>query len=403
MTWSDDDGTAGRRANLSAPRTACGSASRPARLPARQLITPVVDRDLLAALQLSRSYPSVSVLLATTPAPILGDDDASRLASLLERARRRLLTERPARQVHGLMDRLQHLAAIAAGMPATSGLALFASEDQALGVQLPVPVVDRVVVDPTFATRDLVRALEHRLRYRLLALSAREARLFEGWPGQLAEVRAGAFPVPAAQPPDRQDRSRRFGRERSRDRDARTIAHLRAVDAALALRQARDPLPLVIAGVGRHLGFCRDLPAMSSNLVGTITGNHDHHPPARLAALSRPVIDAHRQRLQADALTRLLEAPDPARRVEGIDAVWLAAVEGRISLLCVEQSYVFPARTTHEGHHLRAATDVEHPDVLDDAVDELIELVAAQEGTTAVVDDGVLRDHRHLAALLRDA
>ena len=47
-------------------------------------------------------------------------------------------------------------------------------------VRLPVPVVDRTVVDPSFATRDLVRSLHRTPRHVVLLLSEREARLLDG-------------------------------------------------------------------------------------------------------------------------------------------------------------------------------------------------------------------------------
>lgn len=216
------------------------------------------------------------------------------------------------------------------------------------------------------------------------------------------EIRTGGFPVLATDPVERQDRGLRFGRDRGRRHDARLATHLRAVDNALAARRARDPLPLVVAAVKRHLATCRSLPGLATDLIGTIAGNHENTPLGRLAPLTRPVIDAHRASGQLDALRQIHGVDNLARRAEGIDDVWLAAVGGRISLLCVEEGYVFPARTLQGGRRLRPASDVAHPGVLDDAVDELIELVANQGGDTVVVDDGALSDHGRLAALLRD-
>lgn len=368
----------------------------------RPSILPVIDHDLLACLQLSRSYPSVSVLLETAPAARLRDKDRNRLRRLLEQARHRLLAELPARQAGGLMTRLQHAALAAAPMPTSRALALFVSEDQALGVHLPVPVADRVVVDPTFATRDLARAVAHSPRYRLLTVSDRAARLYEGWPGQLSEIRSGGFPVLADGRVERHDRGLRFGKDRGRRRDARLAAHLRAVDSTLAIRRARDPLPLIVATVNGRLADSRGLPGLATDLIGTIAGNHDHTPVGRLDQLSRPVIETHCTTLQHRALDQLHDVANPQRRASGIDAVWRAAVEGRIALLCVEQGFVFPARTVHSGRRLRPATDVEHPAVLDDAVDELIELVARHAGETTIVEDDALAEHGRVSALLRN-
>ena len=83
--------------------------------------------------------------------------------------------------------------------------------------------------------------------------------------------------------------------------------------------------------------------------------------------------------------------------------MWAAAAARRIELLCVEDGYVFPARPVQSGRQLLSAKDVEHPDVLDDAVDELIEIVALAGGEVVVVPDGSLDGCGHVAALLRTA
>jgi hypothetical protein len=89
-----------------------------------------------------------------------------------------------------------------------------------------------------------------------------------------------------------------------------------------------------------------------------------------------------------DALDRLDRG---RRRVEGIDAVWSAAVDGSLELLCVEERYAFP--------------DLSEPSRPDDdvpmeAVDEAVKLVAAAGGRTVVVNDGSLAPHGGIAALV---
>ncbi|PRC53856.1 hypothetical protein C6A85_51700, partial [Mycobacterium sp. ITM-2017-0098] len=53
------------------------------------------------------------------------------------------------------------------------------------------------------------------------------------------------------------------------------------------------------------------------------------------------------------------------------------------------------------GDILVPADDVDHPDVIDDAVDELIEIVLRRGGWIALVGQGELRDNTHLALTLR--
>lgn len=69
-------------------------------------------------------------------------------------------------------------------------------------------------------------------------------------------------------------------------------------------------------------------------------------------------------------------------------------------LLAVEEGFYYPARVSQDGERLTAATDVEHPEVVDDAVDEIIEIVLAGGGWVALVGDGRLRGRGRIALTL---
>jgi hypothetical protein len=70
-------------------------------------------------------------------------------------------------------------------------------------------------------------------------------------------------------------------------------------------------------------------------------------------------------------------------------------------MLVVEEGFFHPARISADGDFLTPADDVEHPDVIDDAVDELIELVIQRGGWVAFAEDGALADHDRVALTVR--
>jgi len=367
----------------------------------QQYVSTVVDAALVDRLQRARSNPSVSVLVTTTPAAILTSRDAVRLHRLVDVACRRLRSEPDQELATALAKRVRHLTVAVRRSSTTRAMALFVSEDHCEVVYLPAAVADRVVIDPTFATRDLVRLLADHPRYRLVALSDHGARLFEGRPGELAEITTGQFPITLRSTPEHNDRGRRFGRDRSSGRDAALRAHLRAVDHFLSSRMAHDPLPLILAGVSRQVATFRQVTRRETSIIGTIAGNHDRSSPARLDALARPIIENHRDHERATGAASLDDSAHSRRLAKGIDAVWVAARNGQIEALYVEDGFTFAARLAHDGRCLSAASDAEHPDVLDDAVDEAIEYVNASHGRTVIVDDGSLIAHKRIAALLR--
>jgi hypothetical protein len=327
-----------------------------------------LDDSLVGRLQAVRDYPCASVLMSTTPGARMTTGDGARLDGMVASAGRRMAAEAPHHTTEPVLARLHRLALDARGTQTGHAIALYASEVHDAAVALPIPVVDRVVVDPTFATRDLVRALARRPRVRIVVASERRVRLLEGWSGQLAEVGIDG----------------RGGR---------------AAEAVMA-RHRRDPLPVVVAGVAREVEAWRGVATVADACIGSIPGHHHATSAARLDELCRPLVDEHLRAERQEALGRL-SREHPDRCASGIDAVWVAAGAGRVGLLCVEDGFTYRARPARDGDGLEVADDRDHPAVLDDAVDEIIEMVHRSGGRVVIVPDAALADHGSVAALLR--
>jgi hypothetical protein len=217
--------------------------------------------------------------------------------------------------------------------------------------------------------------------------------LYEGWCHYLVEVEADGFPVLAPTMPGRANRAHGLGRDRSQLRMSRTAAHLHQVDAALAARASHLRLPLIVAGVGRQLAAAHGLPSVAADLIGTIRGGHYAGNAPRLARLARPVVYRHLRTPDGRPST----SSTTLSRVEGLDGVWSAAVEGTLELLCVEERYTFPDSSRF---NRRDRPDRPTADVPIDAVDDAIKLVAGAGGRTVVVDDGSLTQQGGIAALV---
>ena len=336
--------------------------------------TPLTAAAVLG-LQGHRAHPSVSLLLTTSPGERLDRPGRATVELLAREARRRLLAvEDPG--CHDLARVVDDLVAGIDG-PIERGLAVFASPDHTARFDLPVEVVDRCVIDPTFATRDLVRALHRTPRHVVLLLAADEARLLDAPGGRAAPVTHG-FP--------RTDPGHRRG-EPARDR------FLREVDQSLGAYLRLHPAPLVLAAAQPTLATFRRLSRNTARLAGTLAGNHLTSPLEDLQHRVRPVIEGYLLSRQTEALTLLAERADQGRAVHGIEKAWLASRWERPEMLAIEQGYFQPARLSPDGDTLTPTTDVAElslPNVLDDAVDELIETVLARGGWVALLDDHTL-------------
>ncbi|WP_236834450.1 hypothetical protein [Blastococcus sp. KM273129] len=346
--------------------------------PAARVTWPSPGQVLL--LQSVRADPCISVLASTTPAPRMTDTDLRRLRRLVDDAAGRLAGDGPP-DPHLLRAALDEVVAGVARQATGSAIALYVSPHLREVVRLPVPVPDRVVVDRTFATRDLVRALHRTPQHVVLLLSEAEARLVVGVADDLRPPPRTSFPLTAETAP--------------------LDAFLRRVDEALGTYLRLHPAPLVLVGAERVVGRFRRQSRNTARLAGTVDANLTRAPVTALVPRIREVLEAYLRSRQDEALEHLDRRRSRHAVVEGIDACWLAARRERPEMLAVEEGFTHAARLSPDGDFLTPADDVEHPDVVDDVVDELIETVLLRGGWIAFVDDGALAGSGRVALTVR--
>jgi len=333
----------------------------------------------LAMLQRHRTYPSVTVLV-TTPEGVVPDPATIATARrLIDRADERLRGDVDDSTRIDVVGRLQALLEAHAAAPGSRAVALCASPEVHLAVRLGRDVNDRVVIDDTFATRDLVADVNRVAEYQVFTVSDRLLRRLTGDRRGLDEDRSPGWPL-------------------ERGDEHTTTTWRQAVVDTIRTHQQRDRYPTVVAGVERTLHRIADAtdPAVT---IGAVAGNHDRTSPNRLHSLTWPIVTDWLRRDRTDALERLDAARSSRRYAGGIQEIWPLANEGRVELLVVEDTYTLAARV--DGHIVVPADDITDPDVVDDLVDDTIEVVIRHGGRAVIVVQGDLADHEHIAAALR--
>lgn len=357
----------------------------------------MITRRELKELQSLVKVPALSILLPTHRTSPDNRQDPIQVKNLVEAAKERLLKEFSAREIQPLFQRLDDLVDEIAYNYTLDGLALYVSHDFGKLFYLPFHVPSRIVIDQTFLTRDLVYGLHRAQRYWVLLLSQGAARLLAGTGETLEEVRDRNFPMQMQGPgatgplPYHAD---------SRYLDDRIRRYCQQVDRAFAPYAEDEELPLVVGGVDRQISFFREVSLHAAAIAGTITGNFDRITIPELVPQVWPIVQSARQAQQADALKALARAVDGQAFVSTIGEAWRLAQEGRGRLLVVENGYHVPAVLAENGH-LELVADKGGSDVMDDAVDEVMEAVLEKGGQVALVDDGTLAAHQRIALILR--
>jgi hypothetical protein len=264
------------------------------------------------------------------------------------------------------------------------GVAVLVTAEDSHVLPLPFAVRDRVVVDATFATRELIEAARRSLHARVLVLAAEDARCFEAVGSSLRELHGHGFPLHLS-PPVQEDTPKRdlpIG-EREQAEAHRTV--VRRVDEALAALQHADHLPLVVVATVRELAYFEEVTRFRADVVGRVHGNHVGDALEDVERVVAPALAEAASRRAAAAVTRAQEALGTAAAV-GIEEVETAATAGRGHELIVEEN-------------LRV--DAARPAGADDPVDRVMRAVLAQGGTVTTVPDGALADRDGIVLVLR--
>lgn len=358
----------------------------------------VLSLSALAELQAPRTYPAVSILAPMQRHLPGNPEDPVVLRDLVDEAARRVRDELGTQRSEEIVRRLHEAVDSVDWRNPPDGLAVFVAPGESRVLELPFPVGVRVAIDQTFATRDLVRGVTRNPRYRVLALGEKPTRLFEGQGSTLVEHRTGGFPAWVEGSHGEPLASGGFLVHSSRAEEQHR-AFFRQVDEALGVATVRDPLPLVLAGTGRDRVYFDDVTTQGELVVATVEGNYEDAGPFDLARLAVPLIDAYVASQRAATIDELVEAIGPGRGLVGIKAAWDAARDGRARILLVEDDFEYPAREV-DGT-LEPVGDAAAPGVIDDAVDELIEMVLDKSGDVVIVEPGQLGEHGPVALLLR--
>jgi hypothetical protein len=360
-----------------------------------------MNRKQLQELQARRDYPSLSIIAPTHRTVPDSLQDPIRVKNLVSDATNRLQEECGKREAEPLLEKLNALVAEVNWTYTLDGLAFFVSKDYAARFDLPFDVTERVLIDDSFATRDLVFALNRSPRYYVLVLSGQPTRLFEAVRERLQELQVGEFPMEHEEPGGAEPLPGGYGVRRSAYRDEYDRQFFRKVDEELSKILADDPLPVVVTGVTRNLAFWDELSVNKAHCAGTLEGSYEDVNHHELGQLVWPIMQQFMADNRARVLDELGEAIGANRYATGIGEVWTLAHKGRGETLLVEEDFHYAGQVDDNGQLLLAEEGADDSDFIGDVVDDLIETVLEKGGRVVFVDNGSLATHNHIALILR--
>jgi hypothetical protein len=340
------------------------------------------DPALVWRLQSEHSAAAISLLMNTTAGSVMSEADRKRLRALTAQVQGRLRPNADSVDVANLLTTLDRMADAAVADETGAALAIYVSDTMAERLRLPVEVVERLVIETSFATRDLVRAMHRTPRHTVLVLSEEQAHLYSGVAGDLKRAVSRTFPM-------------------ARGADVELTAFLESVDTALGAYLLVHPTPVVVVAPPSALAVITGRSRNLTRMAGALDGDLATASTAELAARISPVLETYLRSRQDEALQVLDRRVGEHQAVSGIAEAWRAARRDRPEMLAVEEGLFVPARLSADGDDVIPADNIDDPSVIPDLVDELIETVLHRGGWIALVEDGTLASHDGVALTVR--
>jgi len=358
-----------------------------------------MNRSELKHLQSIKEYPSVSILMPTHRHFPENQQDPIRLKNLAKRAETRLLAEFSKPEVKIITGKINEIIEGIDLNHLQDGLAVFANKEYSGKFLFQFPVKERVAVDNTFLTRDLVFALNRAQPYYVLVLGDKAAQIFSGVRDNLSECKTEDFPVFNKFRQMLDEAETTHTNDRLVNNIEKTRNYLREVDKEFK-KINTDLYPLAIAGVEENISVFKDV-RNNNNIIAALKGSYDKTSVSELGKLIWAEVKKGFAEKRKQVLKQLDEAVGYKKAAMGIDEVWKTANEGRGVVLIVETNYQYPAKLDEIGMQLVPVEPDNGPDIMDDAVDEVIEIVLNKGGKVYFVENGVLSRFNGIAMILR--
>ncbi len=355
-----------------------------------------MDKILLDRLMQEKTYPCVSLIFPTYRTAPDNQKNAIRLKKMVREASDKLEQELGKRDSNELVEKIKDLAARVDISRTLDGLALFVNKNIAEIVDIPFRVRERLIIDKTFATRDLIMGVNRGLSYYVLDISLYRARLLSCNRDKAQEVTENGFPV-MSEFPDLELNPTDF----SREKEKQIKEFFNKVDKLFLNNYFVNSAKVVLAGVQKNLSFYKEVADVKDIIYEQLEGNYENISAHDLGKKAWEVVREKNKKERHNALNEIQRAVSVNKLASGLSEVWRFAAEGRVNMLVVEEDFHLPAGLDENNTLVLDTSNLLEKQIMPDAVDEVGEMVLEKGGKVVFVDNGTMGNYQKIAAVLR--
>jgi hypothetical protein len=325
--------------------------------------------------------------------------DPITLKNAVKIAEERIETEFDKKFSKDLIQRMNELADSIDHNENLDSLVLFVNEHMAEFTRLSVSVESRVVLDETFATRDIVRADHEQANYYILVISKNEARLIEAMNEKdMAEIK-GDFPIVNGNLYNTDNQKKTDGKSN----DNLTEEFFNRVDKAVQKAIASKPRPIVIVAEDRNYQHFLSIADKKENYVlhNNKTRAEETAKPHHIVSDVWPTVHQWVKENHASRIQELQVAVSSGKFCSDFNEIWSAIHQGKGQTLFVKKGYFQAAKLKDNTIELVDNSQRNDIGIVDDIIDEMIEANLRFGGDTVFIENGDLDKFQGLALTTR--
>lgn len=346
-----------------------------------------------------RSENCITIILTTHRTKPDYLNDGLRLKNLIKDVETRLMADVGKKEAEKLLKRVNDLAATIDHSQNLESLILFVNEDIAEYTRLPIPVEDRVVIDETFATRDLVRALHQEAQYYILVLSQEKSRLIEAANDKSVQEVRKEFPYENTDFLVTNRSAHSVGSKQT----SLIAEYFNQTDKRVNRVRKGNPLPVLVCGLEENVNQYMKVADLKDTIFPFhVYKNMINEPIHVIVEEAWKMMRDYIIKRNNERKEELRKAVTENKFLSDTNEIWRAIHEGRIKTLFVEQGLFQPAILS-EDNVIQYVPEERRDEtgIIDDIYDEMIEANMDYGGDVVFLPKGELDKFNGFGAITR--
>lgn len=323
--------------------------------------------------------------------------DAIVLKNLVTEASGRLTASEDKRVARTLIGKLEELAEGVDHNRNLESLILFVNEDTAEIVRLPVAVTNRVIVDSSFAVRDLIRAVNLNTHYFILLLHKDGARLIEAMNDKEVQEWGDPFPI------ENETYRKMFSPEvkiANKERDL-VAEFFNFVDKRVnEVRKDRDIPVLICSDEENYYEYLKVADRKDTIIPDFLTRSRQQDKAQAIVTDAWQLMKDYTSQRNETRKSELLQAVNENKFLSDTSDIRNAIVNGRVQTLFIENGLYQPAVIEENAVVYMDAAGTA-PGTVDDIYDDLIQMNLEFGGDVVFLPAGALRKFNGFGAVTR--